>query len=340
MLDLSVRLHQFQSYKVGLKLAGTLRGGSASVITHFDFVDLRLFIHIAEENSLTRGAERVHMSLPAASTRIKNLEEVLGAKLLYRASNGVTLTPPGQVLLQHALDVQRQMEHLCADLQEYSRGVKGNVRLFANTTAITEFLPAVLSRFLSKHRNVNVDLRERLSSGIVRAVIDGAADVGIIAGNVRTEGLEVLPYREDRLILVCARSHALGQRREASFDETLEFDHVCLPEASAIYSFLMEAADRAHRRLNFRIQVGNFDAMCRMVAANVGIGILPESAARRQAKTNDIHLVHLTDKWALRDLKICVRSLDLLPGFARDLVKLIVDDAREASKTKSIAAVA
>ena len=169
------------------------------MFTHFDFSDLRLFIRIAEENSLTRGAERAHMSLPAASTRIKNLEETLGAKLLYRASNGVTLTPPGQVLLQHALDLQRQMEHLCSDLQEYAQGVKGQVRLFANTTAITEFLPDVLSRFLSSHRNVNVDLRERLSPSIVRAVTDGAADIGIVAGNVRTEGLEVLPYREDRL---------------------------------------------------------------------------------------------------------------------------------------------
>jgi DNA-binding transcriptional LysR family regulator len=310
------------------------------VLTHFDFADLRLFIRIAEENSLTRGAERVHMSLPAASTRIKNLEESLGAKLLYRASNGVTLTPPGQVLLQHALDIQRQMEHLCSDLQEYAQGVKGHVRLFANTTAITEFLPAVLSRFLAGHRNVNVDLRERLSPSIVRAVTDGAADIGIVAGNVRTEGLEVLPYREDRLILVCARAHTLHQRREVSFEETLDFDHVCLPEASAIHSFLMEAADRAHRRLKLRIQVGNFDAMCRLVEANVGIGILPESAARRQAKTSDIHLVHLTDKWALRDLKICVRSLDLLPNFARDLVALIVDDARVAKEPPRMTAIA
>ena len=310
------------------------------MLTHFDFADLRLFIRIAEENSLTRGAERVHMSLPAASTRIKNLEESLGAKLLYRASNGVTLTPPGQVLLQHALDMQRQMEHLCSDLQEYAQGVKGHVRLFANTTAITEFLPVVLSNFLASHRNVNVDLRERLSPSIVRAVTDGAADVGIVAGNVRMEGLEVLPYREDRLILVCARGHALAERAEVSFDETLDFDHVCLPEASAIHSFLMEAADRAHRRLKLRIQVGNFEALCRLVEANVGIGILPESAARRQAKASDIHLVQLTDKWALRDLKICVRSLELLPSFARDLVAMIVEDARRAREIPRIAAIA
>lgn len=291
---------------------------------HFDLVDLRLFVNIAEMNSLTRGAERSHMSLPAASTRIKHLEDSLGTKLLYRASHGVTLTPPGQALLHHALQMQRQMEHLCADLQEYAQGIKGHIRIFANTTAISEFLPTVLSQFLASHRSVNVDLRERLSHDIVRAVSDGTADIGIVAGNVRTEGLEVLPYRKDHLILVCARGHALGERRSIAFADTLDLDYVGLPEASAIHAFLVEAADRVHKRLKLRIQVGNFEAMCRMIEANVGIGILPESSARRQAKTMDIHLVQLTDKWAVRDLKICVRSLDLLPSFARHLVRLIV----------------
>ena len=306
---------------------------------HFDLVDLRLFINIAEMNNLTRGAERSHMSLPAASMRIKNMEDSLGTKLLYRASHGVTLTPPGQALLHHALEVQRQMERLCSDLQEYAQGVKGRIRLFANTTAITEFLPNVLSRFLAAHSKVNVDLRERLSPSIVRAVSDGTADIGIVAGNVRTEGLEVLPYRQDRLILVCARNHALGRHSAIDFEETLDLDYICLPEASAIHSFLMEEANRHHKRLKLRIQVGNFEAMCRMIAADVGIGILPESAARRHAKTSDIHLVKLNDKWALRDLKICVRSLELLPSFARNLVEMIVADTHPMEKPSRITVV-
>jgi DNA-binding transcriptional LysR family regulator len=174
----------------------------------------------------------------------------------------------------------------------------------------------------------------------VRAVSDGTADIGIVAGNVRTERLEVLPYRRDRLILVCARTHAFGRRTSISFEETLDFDHVCMPEANAIHLFLTQAANRAHRRLKLRIQVGNFEAMCRIIAANVGIGILPESAARRHAKTSDIHLVKLNDKWALRDLKICVRSLELLPSFTRNLVELIVADAHSAHEPSRIAVIA
>ena len=152
---------------------------------HFDLTDLRLLVHVAEANSLTRGAERSHLSLPAASTRIKNLEESVGAKLLYRTSQGVTLTPPGQAFVHHARLVLGQIEHLRGDMQEYARGIKGHLRVFANTTALGEFLPPVLRAYLLSHPDVNIDLRERLSHDIVRAVSEGQTDIGIVAGTVR-----------------------------------------------------------------------------------------------------------------------------------------------------------
>ena len=297
---------------------------------HFDLVDIQLFANVGETNSLTRGAERSHMSLPAASMRIKNLEESLGAKLLYRASQGVTLTPPGQAFLYHARVVLQQLEHLRGDMQEYAQGVKGHVRIFANTTAITEFLPAVLRTYLATHPDVNVDLRERLSHDIVRAVTEGTADIGIVAGSVRTEGLEVLPYRKDRLVLATAATHPLAQRKKIGFAETLEFDYIGLPEASAIHAFLNQAANDVHKALKIRIQVGNFEAVCRMIEANVGIGMLPESAARRYAQTMAIRIVQLTDAWAVRNLQICVRSLQMLPIFSRELIDLLVADSRHA----------
>lgn len=293
---------------------------------HFDLTDLKLLINIAETNSMTRGAERSCISLSAASSRIKNFEDAIGAKLLYRTCQGVTLTPPGQACVHHARQVTQQLEQLRGDLQEYVRGVKGHVRIFANTTAITEFLPATLPAFLAGHPDVSIDLRERLSPDIVRAVTEGMTDIGIVAGNVRTEGLEVLPYREDRLVLAAPLEHPLAREPEVSFAETLEYDHVALLEASAIHNFLTLVAADLQKALHIRIQVGNFEAMGRMIEANVGLGILPESAARRYAKTMAIRTVRLTDDWALRQLHICVRSLQLLPAFARELIGLLMAD--------------
>jgi DNA-binding transcriptional LysR family regulator len=300
---------------------------------HFDLVDLRLMVRVAEANSLTRGAESSHISLPAASTRIKNLEESIGAKLLYRTSQGVTLTPPGQAFVHHARLVLGQIESLRGDMQEYAKGVKGHLRVFANTTALGEFLPPVLRTYLLSHPDVNIDLKERLSHDIVRAVTESQIDIGIVAGHVRTENLEVLPYREDRLALVVPLGHALAQSRSTDFEQTLDYDHVGLHESSAIHAFLRQVCDGLHRRLPLRIQVGNFEAACRMIEANVGVGILPESAARRHAQSMGIRIVPLNDEWSLRALLICMRKLDALPGFARDLVDLLVADARAASAT-------
>jgi len=205
---------------------------------HFDLVDLRLMVRVAEANSLTKGAEASFISLPAASTRIKHLEESIGTKLLNRHSQGVTLTPPGQALVHRARLVLGQIEHLHGDLQEYASGVKGHLRVYANTTSLSEFLPEVLRRYLAAHPDVNIDLQEKLSNEIVRAVIDGKTDIGIVAGSVRTESLQTLPYRSDSLVLVVPGQHPVADLPNMQLIDALEFDHVGLHEASALHAFL------------------------------------------------------------------------------------------------------
>lgn len=297
---------------------------------HFDLFDLRLMANIAEADSMTKGAEASFISLPAASTRIKNLEEGIGAKLLNRTSQGVTLTPPGQAFVHHARMVLGQLEHLRGDLQEYASGIKGHVRVFANTTALGEFLPPVLRSYLLRHPDINIDLRERLSNDIVRAVTEGQTDIGIVAGQVRTESLQTIPYRRDSLVLVVPQGHVLADRGIVAFTDTLEYDHVGMQESSAIHGFLRQICDQLHRPIKQRIQVGNFEAACRMIDAGVGIGIVPESAASRHARIMAIEIVPLSDSWAIREMLICVQSLKALPGFARELVDLLVEDAHQA----------
>lgn len=297
---------------------------------HFDLVDLRLMVRVAEANSLTKGAEASFISLPAASTRIKNLEESIGAKLLNRHSQGVTLTPPGQAFVHRARLVLGQIEHLRGDLQEYASGIKGHLRVYANTTALSEFLPEVLKRYLATHPDVNIDLQEKLSNEIVRAVMDGKTDIGIVAGSVRTENLQTLPYRSDSLVLVVPQQHPVAELPSMPLIDALEFDHVGLHEASALHAFLHRECEQLNKPLKVRIQVGSFESACRMIEAGVGVGVLPESAARRHARSMAIRLVPLSDAWALRSMQICVRSLTELPHFARDLIDLLSEDARQA----------
>jgi DNA-binding transcriptional LysR family regulator len=287
----------------------------------FDLADLSLFRHVVEAGSITHGAERAHLALAAASTRIRNMEDALGVSLLTRGRAGVTLTPAGRTLLQHARSILRQAERLHEDLGAYGGGLAGQIRVLSNTNALTEFLPEALSSFLSEHPNVSVDLEERLSDEIVGLIAEGVADLGIVAGTVDAGGLETYPFRRDRFVLVVARDHALAKRTKIGFEGVLEYDFVGLDRASALQRFLSSKAVRTGRPLRLRVQLRSFDAVCRLVECNVGVGIVPETTARRVLRTMAIAMVPLTDPWAVRELTICVRNMKELPLYAKQLVE-------------------
>jgi DNA-binding transcriptional LysR family regulator len=288
---------------------------------HFDLVDLGLFRHIVEAGSITRGAERANLALAAASTRIRHMEESIGAPLLVRGRQGVTATPAGRTLLQHARVILGNAQRLREDLGAYAGGFAGHIKLLSNTNALTEFLPEALSAFLAAHPHVSIDLEERLSDEIVGLVAEGVGDVGIVAGTVDTGRLETFPFRSDRFVLVVARGHALAGEAEIGFADVLDHEFVGLDRASALQRFLADKAGRIGRPLRLRVQLRSFDAVCRMVECDVGLGIVPETTARRSERTMAIAIVALKDEWAQRDLTICVRAVADLPPYARQLVE-------------------
>jgi molybdate transport repressor ModE-like protein len=287
---------------------------------NFDLTDLALFRHVAEAGSITHGAERANLALAAASTRIRNMEASLGAPLLTRSRHGTVPTAAGRTLLQHARAILSQVERLQGDLSTFAGGLAGQVRLLSNTNALTEFLPEALGAFLAAHPQISVDLAERLSDEIVGLVAEGVADVGIVAGTVETGTLEAFPFRSDRFVLVVPRGDPLQGRESVAFAEVLARDFVGLDRSSALQRFLGDKAARAGRTLRLRVQLRSFDAVCRLVEAGVGIGIVPETTAARVAPTGAILAIDLTDAWAARDLAIVVRSLADLPPPARRLV--------------------
>jgi DNA-binding transcriptional LysR family regulator len=290
---------------------------------HFDLVDLSLFRHVVEAGSITRGALKANLALGAASTRIRHMEESLGAPLLTRGRQGVAPTQAGRALLTHARAILQQTERLREDLGAFAGASAGQIRVLSNTNALAEFLPEALSAFLAAHPQVSVELEERLSDEIVGLIAEGVADIGIVAGTVDTGALTTFPFRKDRFVLAVARGHALAKRSEIAFADVLEQNFVGLDRSSAIQRFLSDKAARIGKPLRLRIQLRSFDAVCRMVESNVGIGIVPETTARRAAKTMAIATVALKDSWALRELTICVRDLDELPNYARQLVEYL-----------------
>jgi DNA-binding transcriptional LysR family regulator len=293
----------------------------------YDLIDLRLFIAIAEEQNLTRGAARTHMAPSSASHRLRQLEDELKTPLFEREARGLSLTRAGETLLRSARHIFAQVEQMHADLSPYVAGIRGHVSLWANTHATHTFLPDDLADFLKQHPQLSVSLEEHTSPQIAQAVARGEIEVGVLAEIESSAGLELIPYRRDRLALIVPRDHPLATRQNLRFSDVLEAPFVMLHAGSAIHTFTMNAAALLGRHLDVRIQVRSFEAVCRMVGAGVGIGLVPRSAVPGSGMCESPVVVEIDEPWAQRDLQICVRRDAMLSGFALALV----DSLRQSS---------
>jgi molybdate transport repressor ModE-like protein len=286
-----------------------------------DLIDLRLFLQVAEAGSITHGARHAHLALAAASTRIRNLESLFGVPLLSREPRGVNLTPAGHTLAHYSRAVFQQIENLRGEFEEHTGGFKGQVRVFSSSIALNEFLPQALSSFLIEYRGVNIDVEERPSNEIIRAVAEGVVHIGIVGEPVNIAGLQTFSFKAARVVLVAPKNHPVARRRRISFSETLSHDFIGLAEASALQQFLSYQASRIGLRLRIRVRLPTFEGICRMVANGVGLAVVPESAAVRYQASMEVQTVNLEDSWAVRDLRICIRSMESLPPAARRLAE-------------------
>lgn len=283
---------------------------------HYDLPDLKLVAAIADSGSLSRAANRVHLATSSASHRLTQLESALGVSLFTRHARGLTPTPAGESLLRHARQVFAQLEQMHADLAPYASGLNSQVTVFANTNAINCFLPEDLGVFLREHPNLRISLEEQPSPAIIRAVAAGQVDLGVVAAEGDFGTLDVVPYRRDRLVLIVAVDHPLAQKTRIAFADVLTEAFVCLHAGSAIHTFMMNHAARLGGSLDVRIQVRSFAAVCRMVAAGVGVGMVPSSSV---SVVDHLKVVEITDAWAPRDLHLCIRQRDALSPAARAL---------------------
>jgi DNA-binding transcriptional LysR family regulator len=288
-----------------------------------DIASLALFIRVAELKSITKAAESGHIALAAASRRIAQLEDQFGVQLLYRTARGVELTPAGSALLFHARQMMAKVDEMRAEISDYSRGAKGMVRIQANASALAQYLPEDLATFAAAHPAIKVSMGEERSGAIVDAVRTGATDVGIVMEGADAPGLELYEYRTDILCAVVPRKHPV-RARALAFAKLLDHDFVGLEGNTVISQLMLGAAAQAGKPLRLRVQVKSFDVVARMIQAGLGIGVLPEAAARAFARPMGLRIIPLADSWARRRMFVCVRQYASLPPPARQLVDHLV----------------
>ncbi|ABE45512.1 transcriptional regulator, LysR family [Polaromonas sp. JS666] len=314
-----------------------MKSSERNFARRIDLTSLQLFVAVCELGSIGKAAEREFIAASAVSKRLSDLEAALDTPLLYRHTRGVDLTPAGQSLLHHARSVLFSLEKMQGELSEYAAGVRGHVRVHASISAIVQFLPEDLGAFIRRHSEIKIDLEEHLSTEVVRAVQEGAADLGICNTADGVGDLQTLPYRQDQLVLIVPRGHVLGAQDAIAFEDSLEFDHVGLHSNSSIYLAMREAAAALGRTIKLRIHVTGLDAMCRMIHNGLGVGVMPQRAFELMHDVGELESIALTDDWAARQIQLVARDFSTLPLTARLLVEHLTLPAPAAKPAKTLA---
>lgn len=286
-----------------------------------DLVSLSLFHLVARSGSISKGAELALLAVGAASKRITDLEAAMGVPLLERHSRGVKLTAAGEALHRHAQRILADVDQLQADLSDHAQGLIGVVRLWANTSAVTQFLPSDLATFAAAQPGIRIELHEADSHEAVLAVLDGRADLGIFAERTPELGLHTQPYRQDQLVLVVPAGHPLARKRQVRFEDAAAYDFVSLSQATSLAQRLQLESRRHGIALRVRIHVRSFDAMCQMVAAGLGIAVLPAKAVRPLVKALGLRQIDIAEDWTQRQLLLGLRDPDALARPVRTLLE-------------------
>ena len=295
----------------------------------FDLTTLNLVLAIAETRSITRGAEREHLALAAASKRLSDLETRLGVALFDRRARGVDATEAGRALVRHIRSLNASLHALESEVVEFSRGIKGHLRIAANASAIAECLPADLAAFSQAHPGIRISLEDLTSAEVQAAVASGRADVGIFVPPQHEARLSCRPYRAGEnvgeLAVLVPQGHGLAARGHVAFDALLDFDIVGLHLGAAVHELMRERAQALGRTLNVRVQVRGFDAIAQLVEAGLGVAVLPAVVAHRFARIFAVQPLALDDDWARRSYLLAVRTQDVLPAVLPTVVQRFVD---------------
>lgn len=303
-------------------------------MTHFDLVSLRLFASVVEHRNIAQASRANNIAASAVSKRMSDLEARFGVSLFYRQRDGVEATPAGQALYRNVKRLSRIAEDMEAELSEFSQGARGHVRLWANTSAVTQFLPEDLATYVAHFPEVSIELREDTSKLIAEAVSDGSADMGVFSDHIGQTDLETRVYRRDTLMLIVPRGHPLAELSSVRLEETAKYDHVGLQEGSSLQARVLEEASRSESPIRMRVQVFGFDGVRRMVEAGLGVAVLPQGAVIPYLGAKEFCALDLDEPWAKRSLLLGFREYRSLPIVARALIECLAP-AEVANSTDS-----
>jgi DNA-binding transcriptional LysR family regulator len=287
---------------------------------NIDPVSIQLFLAALEEGSIARAAARENIVPSAVSKRISEMEIIFGVPLLERGIKGVTATPAGAALSQHARLLLQGMERMQREMAAYAGGVRGLIRVTASVTSLSGDLPADIQDFHRSHPQIQIELEEKMTPAIFRSVQEGTSDIGIASEFGSLEGLEIFPYRSYELAAVVPVHHPLAAQPSLSFAELLPYDQIELNRDSGIAAMFDQAARELRQSRRTSARVNSHETICKLVGRGMGVGIVPHYLKEHQERASAIRFIALTEAWSRPRICMAVRNFQALPSAAQAFV--------------------
>jgi DNA-binding transcriptional LysR family regulator len=275
---------------------------------------LRMFLIAYEECNLTRAAERSNIALSAFTKRIQNLEYQLQAPLFERHARGISATPAGDEFAYHVRDILKRLNMARQVIAEFSTGIRGRIRISATPSAIVGGLADDIVHFSQENARTEVELKESDSWSVIPDLESGRSDLGFNMSAMEIPpGMTAKVYRPADLVAIVAANHPLAKATHLTFAELLDYEHISLGERSTLRTFFVKQAEDARRQFRFR-PVSSFDVMRSMVAAGLGVGIMPEMMTKSPHEKPQVVAIPISESWAQRSIKIWYREDTLVPA--------------------------
>ena len=277
----------------------------------YNLITLDLFLCASKYKSLVKAAKEKHLVVSAVSKRILDLEKSVGVNLFYRKKTGVELTPAGLEMQKHCTKIFNSINIMDESIKEYSLVSSGIVRVTANLSSITQFLPEDLSTFSKKFPKIKIKLKEKTSSGVISSVKESLSDIGIFSEHVEnTERLRIIDYKSDTLVLVVPEYHPLVSKLTVKIKDFVKFEMVGLEKGSSLQAMIDKQVQKQNLKIKKKLETVSFEGIRGMVEAGLGISVLPTGAIKPYLKSSKLKIIKIDEEWAKRSIKIAIKNDD------------------------------
>ncbi|MFD0697310.1 LysR family transcriptional regulator [Paenibacillus sp. GCM10027628] len=279
-----------------------------------DLRQLTYLLEIAKQQNFTKAAENLHLSQPTLSKMVKSLEEELGVTLFDRTGKYVKLTDAGIVAVDQIQVIMQSVQNLYTAIEDASNLKTGTIKIGLPPVISSVFFPRVIAKFQRLYPNIYFHIVEEGAKKVEGLVLDGSLEMGVVISPVDPASFEILPFLNQKLALVLHREHPLAQQSSVPLQKLRNEPFILFPNGYAVRNHVI----RACRSIGFEPDVvyesSQWDLLAEMVAANLGITIMPEAICRKIVNA-DCKTVKLTDPFIPWEL-VVISNKDKYQSFA------------------------